>query len=400
MFVSSLLMGEVYRGRRALSRVQPRAGAPPPAKSGSAGTITIAERPLDRALVLADAAADAAARDHLRSREPARAAVGPRDHAVALEHDGLVGHGAHLLADDARRAGGPRQAAVPVDDGDADDLLALRSAGRRRDRPRGADLATGVAGVVAVAEARPQHRRPEPLEARLRQRGLEAGGRAGLHALAAAQAAREEAAFVLGARRSDQARPLDRSRARRSRAGERRPPRPPPRGRPRGGRGRTPPTARVGPVPASCRSRVGQATRQSRHIVHSEVMTRAGAAPLAPPLRPPTSIASSSAGGGAGAAGAAAVAHDRAQQLDLGDEAEQRPERAEIPAPEAVGDRIEQDHGEEQEEQRDPLLVAWLDGRQHGCRGRSTRPTARRRPSDPRSCPRVPGRRRGRRSRG
>ena len=154
----------------------------------------------------------------------------------------------------------------------------------RRDRARRADLAAGVAGVVAVAEARPEDRRPEALEAGLRQRRLEAGGRADLHALAAAQAAGEEAAFVLGARRPDQARALDGARDAGAEenggadAGADREHRLAAAGvvlgpRPRAGRRR-----------ASCRPSRGQATRQSRHIVHSELTTRASGVVRAAPL--------------------------------------------------------------------------------------------------------------------
>src|SRR5450756_330854 len=148
-----------------------------------------------RALELADAAVDAEAGDDRGALHPVTAALGVRHVPPVVELDGLPRRGAHLLADDARRALCPRQAAVPVDDGDADDLRAFLLQPELGDRAGGAGVAAGGAGVVAVAEAWPEDGAPQALEARLVQRRLQPGRGADLHALAAAQAEGEERAL-------------------------------------------------------------------------------------------------------------------------------------------------------------------------------------------------------------
>ena len=140
--------------------------------------------------------------------------------------------------------------------------------------------------------------------------------------------------------------------------------------------------------------------------MHSELTSRAGGgvtAPFAAALlaaRPPISIASSrQAVAQAPQAPQPSLDH-RAQQLDLGDQPEQGAQRAQVAAPEAVGEHVQQDDREQHEEQRDCLLVARLDGRQHGAAEGLLDPAGRRPRSAPRSCRHVRARPRGRRSRG
>ena len=129
---------EVYRRVVSPPDTRSRPSAPPTASVGSARHHDDGGGALERALVLADAAADAALGDDLGARQIVLRAVGARDEAPAAEHDRLVRDGAHLLTDDAGRVRGPGQAAVPVDDGDAEHLLALLARGRAWGwRPRG-----------------------------------------------------------------------------------------------------------------------------------------------------------------------------------------------------------------------------------------------------------------------
>ena len=71
------------------------------------------------------------------------------------------------------------------------------------DRAGRAHLAAEHARVLAVADARDEDRRPEPLDARLEERRVERVVRAHLHALGAADAALEERALLDRARRAD-----------------------------------------------------------------------------------------------------------------------------------------------------------------------------------------------------
>ena len=101
-------------------------------------------------------------------------------------------------------------------------------------------------------------------------------------------------------------------------------------------------------------------------MVHSELTTLGGrratrlrrraAAP-----RPPTSIAPRRQAVAQAPQAPQPSPTTGPQQLHLGDQPEQGAQRAQVAAPEAVGERVQQDDREEHEEQRDPLLVARLD---------------------------------------
>ena len=109
-----------------------------------------------------------------------------------------------LLAHDAVAAEGVGDAAVLVDEREADvDLLLLLDA-HGPYRPGRADLRAEIAVVLAVAEPRDEDRCPEPLEPRLGERRMKSVREAHLHAFAAPHAAAEE--FLLGerARRPDE----------------------------------------------------------------------------------------------------------------------------------------------------------------------------------------------------
>jgi len=122
------------------------------------------------------------------------------------ELDGLVGDRAHLLADDARRVLRPRQAAIAVDDGHSQDLLALGGQVELGDGARRAGRAAGAAVVEAVPEPGRKDRRPQSREAGLAQARLQSRGGADLEALATAQTARQKVALVGHPGRSDEAR--------------------------------------------------------------------------------------------------------------------------------------------------------------------------------------------------
>src|SRR5690606_19025515 len=122
-----------------------------------------------------------------------------------LGPDRLRGGGTELLAHDAGRGHGPRQAAPLVVHRrpDADRLLAdshLLLLVDLLDGAGGADLTTEHARELAVADARNEDRRPQPLEAGLEERGVQRVVRAHLHALRAADAALQELALFHGAR--------------------------------------------------------------------------------------------------------------------------------------------------------------------------------------------------------
>src|SRR3990172_8259535 len=99
----------------------------------------------DRALVLADAAADAEFLDH--DRDHHRRSPPPR---AVLEDDRLLRGGAELLADDAGGSLGEGDATGGVDEGQADDDLLLLRDGELPDRLGGADLPAEGAVVLAV----------------------------------------------------------------------------------------------------------------------------------------------------------------------------------------------------------------------------------------------------------
>ena len=292
---------------------------------------------------------------------------------------------------------GPGQAAVLVDHRDADDLPALLGEREGRDGAGRADLAAGVAGVVAVPEARPEDGRPQALEAGLSERRLQAGRRAHLHALAAAQAVREEPAFVLRARRPDQARVLDGARhAGAEEHGRRHAGAHGDQGRPAAGvvlrPGARPRGAERHPSGGRARDEAVQAHRALGAHDRDGSRGRLDGAGGRDGV--------DAAGGGAGAAGAAALRRHRAHQLHLGEQSEERAQRAEVAAPEAVRQQVEEDDGEEQQEEGDGLLVARLDGGEDRSPEGVLEPgdDAHRRP--PGSCRRAPARRRRRRSPG
>jgi len=80
--------------------------------------------PVERAVVLADAAADAALVDHVRALEGGGLSIG-HPHLYVLELDGLLGQWTHLLASDTATPTGPRQAAIAVNIGVPDNRLAF-----------------------------------------------------------------------------------------------------------------------------------------------------------------------------------------------------------------------------------------------------------------------------------
>jgi hypothetical protein len=128
---------------------------------------------VERAAVLADAAADAAIVYHNGAPDIHRLASGCR-HRHILQDDGFFGHGAHLLAHQAVAIVGPRQTAVAIDVCVADHRQPFVVQGQRRNRTGGTGAAAGVATVIAAAQARDKHRSPQPRPPGLRQARLEA----------------------------------------------------------------------------------------------------------------------------------------------------------------------------------------------------------------------------------
>src|SRR5258706_4132496 len=169
----------------------------------------------DRALALADAAADAELRPHVRLLQDDLLTVPARDRLL-VRADRLRRDGADLLAHDARRLHRPRQAAPLVEERGAEADRALVAVGaeaelplerRLLDRAGRADLGAERAVELAEADREVHHGRPEALEARLRQRRrLEDVRRADVDALVALDAPLEELRFRDGAGRPDRLR--------------------------------------------------------------------------------------------------------------------------------------------------------------------------------------------------
>ena len=211
------------------------------------------------------------------------------------------------------------------------------SNGQRRDGAGRTDLAAAMARIVAVADARHQHRRPQPLQAGLPQRRLQPRGGAHLHALPAADAPRPEI-VPLRARRPDE------------RIGHL------PLARHTDGTGRAPPAPTASEASACRRdgsyrcqaagcvctanrtSSLGQATTQSRHTVHS-------AGSLAKP-RCRIDRAGRTGPRAALAAGAGR-AHRPAHQRDLSTSTPAGPPAGKVAAPETLGDAVEGDHADQ-----------------------------------------------------
>src|SRR3972149_7476447 len=113
----------------------------------------------DRALELADAAADAELLDH--DRDLHRLSPLPR---ALLEDDRLLRGGAVLLADDAGGPLGEGDAAGGVDEGQADDDLLLIRDGEFPDRLGGTDLPAEGGVVLAVADEGDAQASADPLD--------------------------------------------------------------------------------------------------------------------------------------------------------------------------------------------------------------------------------------------
>jgi len=105
---------------------------------------------VDRAPILADAAADAPLVDHHRPAHDGRLAGVRVAHLGVFQHDGLLGQRTHLFADDAVAAIHPGDAAAAVHVRVADDRDALVLQSQGRNGGRGARLAARVATAVAV----------------------------------------------------------------------------------------------------------------------------------------------------------------------------------------------------------------------------------------------------------
>lgn len=99
--------------------------------------------PAKRAVVLADATADAALVEHVRALEGEGLTIG-RPHLYLLELNGFFGQGTHLFAGNTATATGPRQAAIAIDISVPDNRLAFFFKRERRNGTRRARLPAGV----------------------------------------------------------------------------------------------------------------------------------------------------------------------------------------------------------------------------------------------------------------
>jgi hypothetical protein len=118
---------------------------------------------------LADAATNAELQVHMGLLQRDFPAV-PIRHRNVLEADGLLWRGADLFADDAGPAMRSGQATPLVDHGQADLRPGLFCQGKLFDGAGRTNLAAERATVLAVTQARYEHRRPDPLRAGLQER--------------------------------------------------------------------------------------------------------------------------------------------------------------------------------------------------------------------------------------
>ncbi len=161
--------------------------------------------------MLADAAADAQRRVHVRPAQRDGIAVALDDGDFARENR-LGRHGTNFLADDARRFHRPRQAAPLVKERGAEldrAFLVKRPGaglfldGDALDRTGRADFAAKRAVHLAETYFHVEDRRPDAFESGLHQRGLEHVCRADADALVALDAAVEKINFLHRAGRAD-----------------------------------------------------------------------------------------------------------------------------------------------------------------------------------------------------
>ena len=304
-------------------------------------------------MVLADAAADAQLSHNPRPlhRHPFPLRV---LHLLLLQPDRFLRHRAHLFADDARPGVGPGDAAILVNVGHADDRLPLLLQRQLGDSPGRTNLAAGVAGVVAVAQARHQHRRPQPFQAGRQQARLQARRGADLEALAAADALVQQIVLPRPGR-ADEVRMLP---ARGRRGAQQ-----PDAGHCRAQRGQHLPSRGIvaspgsqAPAPAEAdglRGAARQAIEAHRALggVGGEVALRINGA--------------RGTDAGATLAGRAGrFVHPVAQPGHLAEQPQQRSQRAEIAAPEARTNGIERQHAHEDQGQQQVLLEEALLQRQ------------------------------------
>ena len=216
-----------------------------------------------------------------------------------------------------------------------------------------AHLPAEDARVLAVADARDEDRRPEPLDARLEERRVERVVRAHLHALGAADAALEERALLDRARRADDLRRGSSRRASRRRA-------------PRAGTSRPRPSRR-----ARCAAAVsgtvivlrrfgrnvnlmtssGQAFSQFMHMWHSSCRH------FTPPCGRVGALAVDEA---QVAVGALRVVLRHPEEREAREDAEERAERAEDAAPEARDEAVREEDRDEQEDDEPGLVEVEL----------------------------------------
>jgi hypothetical protein len=160
---------------------------------------------LERTGVFAGSASNTAAGVDVRLLEDL--GVPGRIYDLSFLHiNGFWGNRAPLLADNAIGGHGPGQTTAAVIErcaqahrlallANADDP-AFFSRCNLPDRSGGANFGTEYATGLTITHARNQRRRPQALEARLVEGGMERGVGTDLHALAASDAPRQKVGFV------------------------------------------------------------------------------------------------------------------------------------------------------------------------------------------------------------
>ena len=311
------------------------------------------------AVVLTDAATHAAGGIHVG--EPLeRFGIAPvgrvRDGGAVFVQpvDGAVG--AHLVADETLFARFPDDARRAVDDGAPDEQVLLFGDGEGFDGVRGAHLAAQVAVLAAFPHPGRQHGSPDRAQAPFDDRRLQAVGRAYLHAGAAADAALGEE--LLGDRpggadeafAGDAAFAVARGAPGQGRSRAQSP------GGAHADAGEEAPPVEV-ELGARFRSPGGHADRLLRAQFGAglalDAFGRGGALPLFPDR---VHLAFEPAEG----AFVARASDPAAEEGDAGDEAQQRPQRAEAAAPEPAGEEPAGKDGPQQERRGEPASVRRL----------------------------------------
>ncbi len=146
--------------------------------------------PADRAFVFTNPAADAEFPSHMGEFQNHVFTIRTH-HAGFFQQDGLFRHWTHLLANKTGLMIRPGDAPVFIDVCQSDHLTAFCFQIKRWNRLNGADLPTGIAGIIAIAKPRDEDGRTQTCCTHLQDRWLQSSGWANADTVVAAGTFRE-----------------------------------------------------------------------------------------------------------------------------------------------------------------------------------------------------------------